>query len=302
MEAVYKNRRHGLTDHWLEILNKLPDYCGDAVIESDLNHAIVKLGASVKLSDNETATVKKLLLELQPWRKGPFELLGVKIDAEWRSDFKWKRLQGKIDNLQGRKILDVGCGNGYYMLRMKGAGASLVLGIDPSQLFVAQFLAIKRYYQGDDLMVLPLKMAEFPLDDLATGFDTVFSMGILYHRKNPHSHIQELYRSLRKGGQLVLETLVIDGDEIAELIPAATYSKMPNVHCIPTIAKLLEWLKQNDFYHVNVIDITHTTACEQRKTQWMKFESLCDFLQPNDTSKTIEGYPAPLRAMLTAHR
>ena len=37
---------------------------------------------------------------------------------------------------------------------------------------------------------------------------------------------------------------------------------------------------------------------EQRKTDWMTFESYSDFIDPSDPSKTIEGYPAPLRVFL----
>ena len=43
-----------------------------------------------------------------------------------------------------------------------------------------------------------------------------------------------------------------------------------------------------------------TSLDEQRRTDWMTSESLAEFLDPNDRSKTIEGYPAPLRAVLTA--
>nr|WP_169730591.1 DUF1698 domain-containing protein [Carnimonas nigrificans] len=43
-------------------------------------------------------------------------------------------------------------------------------------------------------------------------------------------------------------------------------------------------------------------ADEQRSTEWMTFQSLKDFLDPEDQHKTIEGYPAPRRALLVATR
>jgi len=36
---------------------------------------------------------------------------------------------------------------------------------------------------------------------------------------------------------------------------------------------------------------------EQRRTPWMRFESLADFLDPARSRLTREGYPAPLRAV-----
>ena len=51
---------------------------------------------------------------------------------------------------------------------------------------------------------------------------------------------------------------------------------------------------------VEVVDITPTTVLEQRATEWMRFESLEQALDPVDGSKTIEGLPAPVRAVVTA--
>ena len=38
-----------------------------------------------------------------------------------------------------------------------------------------------------------------------------------------------------------------------------------------------------------------TDASEQRKTEWIDGQSLENFLDPHDSSRTIEGYPAPRR-------
>ena len=45
-----------------------------------------------------------------------------------------------------------------------------------------------------------------------------------------------------------------------------------------------------------------TTTEEQRKTELMITESLEDFLDPTDPTKTIEGYQAPTRAVFIAHK
>jgi tRNA (mo5U34)-methyltransferase len=49
-----------------------------------------------------------------------------------------------------------------------------------------------------------------------------------------------------------------------------------------------------------MVDISTTSIEEQRSTEWMKFESLKDFLDPEDPSKTVEGHPAPIRAVFVA--
>jgi tRNA (mo5U34)-methyltransferase len=50
-----------------------------------------------------------------------------------------------------------------------------------------------------------------------------------------------------------------------------------------------------------VVDVNVTSTQEQRSTEWMSFHSLENFLDPDDHSKTIEGYPAPRRAIITAN-
>ena len=134
------------------------------------------------------------------------------------------------------------------------------------------------------------------------AFDTVFSMGVLYHRRAPMDHLLELKQLLKPDGQLVLETLVIEGDENTVLVPGERYGRMGNVWFIPSVAALTRWLEKMRFRDIKVIDVCTTTIEEQRSTEWMKFQSLQDFLDPNDSRKTVEGYPAPMRAVLTAQR
>jgi tRNA (mo5U34)-methyltransferase len=237
-------------------------------------------------------------MQLAPWRKGPFDVGGVHIDAEWRSDLKWQRVAGAIGPLQGRRVLDVGCGNGYYALRMADAGAGAVLGIDPTLLYVMQFLGVTAHLAQPPVAVLPLRLQELP--DSCHAFDTTFSMGVLYHQRSPLDHLRQLRASLRPGGQLVLETIFIPGKESFACTPADRYARMKNVWLLPTIAELTTWLRRSGFRDVEIIDTAVTTVEEQRSTEWMTFESLADALDPEDPTRTIEGWPAPRRVVATA--
>ena len=295
IEERLNGRRWGDMPGWLAALESLPDI---SVHHSDFN-AGVTIGHTADITSKELDQLQQSLMGLHPWRKGPFELFGMAIDTEWRSDWKWERVLPHLQSLQNRLILDVGCGNGYHCWRMLGAGAKRVIGIDPSAKFVFQFNAIKKY-AGHELPIdlLPLGIEHMPTKMAA--FDTVFSMGILYHRRSPMDHLRELRELLRPGGQLVLETLVIDGPEGQVLVPEGRYGKMPNVWFLPSPDTLVSWLRKQGFVNPRVVDISPTSIEEQRSTDWMTYDSLADFLDPTDMTKTAEGHPAPIRAVVIA--
>jgi tRNA (mo5U34)-methyltransferase len=219
------------------------------------------------------------------------------LDTEWRSDWKWERVVPHIQPLAGRRVLDVGGGNGYHGWRMVGEGADLVTVIDPTIVFTMQYQLIQQFVQSDKMFVLPIGIEQMPE---VGWFDTVFSMGVLYHRRSPLKHLMELRGCLRKQGELVLETLVVEGPEGMTLMPEERYAKMKNVWFIPSVETMLLWLRKCGFKSVQCVDVSTTSLDEQRRTEWMTFESLEDFLDPDDYSKTIEGYPAPMRAVFTA--
>ncbi len=288
-------QRYGDLSRWLQALRDLPDIHADTL---HLDQARVGASSATPLTEGTQAQLRAALRALHPWRKGPFELFGVHIDTEWRSDWKWDRLRASLDPLPGRRVLDVGCGSGYHCWRMLGAGASEVIGIDPTPLFVVQFWALQKYLQQQSIWVLPLAMEQVPHE--LKAFDTVFSMGVLYHRRSPLDHLQELKDCLRPGGQLLLETLVIEGRAGDTLLPEGRYARMGNVWFLPSCDTLLSWLRKLGFVDAQLVDVSVTTTDEQRSTDWMTFHSLANFLDPDDASKTIEGHPAPLRAIVTA--
>ena len=285
---------HGNLLEWRDALDSLPsihrqaaELCSAAIGAPDL-----------KLNADEQDITRDALLRLLPWRKGPFDIGGVTIDAEWRSNQKWDRVSNAMSSLEDRLVLDVGSGNGYYALRMRGHGARTVIGIDPTLLYVVQYRAIARFIEPQPVHVLPLRLHDLP--PKMRAFDTVFSMGVLYHQRSPLTHLQQLRDALKPGGELVLETLVLPNEEACARTPENRYARMRNVWLLPSIAELTVWLERSGYVDITLADVTATTVDEQRSTRWMPFESLKEALDPDDPTRTVEGWPAPLRAILVA--
>lgn len=319
---------HPSVDHqikrWEDCLTKLPYL---ALHDLDLTNAIHLQGNWLEHSSKDALLeIKALLMQLHPWRKGPFKLPHFDIDTEWRSDWKWDRIQPHLHTLQDKVVLDIGCGNGYYMWRMCGAGARFVLGVDPSRIFHFQFRCFQEWFRQnlahslvsdsthykDPMQVktwqqyslqhihhLPLTLEHMVNVGSVPIFDYVFSMGVLYHRRDPHQHLQDIKSQMKPNeSTLVLETLVHQGSAPIEI--TSRYARMRNIWCLPDVQTLVDWVTQAGFTNIQVVDLTYTTIEEQRRTEWMYFESLSHSLDEQDHSKTIEGYPAPLRVTLVA--
>lgn len=307
--AIERVASHGDLARWQRALDDLPE----------LTAAEVALGTALRAqatpapSPAQQAALDAALRGLHPWRKGPFELFGLHIDTEWRSDWKWERIAAALGDLSGQQLLDVGCGNGYFGWRALGAGAAGVLGVDPTVLFFMQHLALTRYLGQAAATANPTQSANFllpiPFEILPVHpFDLVLSMGVVYHRPDPLAHVRALYEQTRPGGRVLLESLVVrDGPDLE---PAAAgsragrgrYARMRNVHVVPRVETMQGWLLAAGFEAVETVDVSPTTTAEQRSTEWMTFESLTQCLDPADPSRTVEGYPAPVRAALLAHR
>lgn len=296
----FDSRNNGDYPRWKAAVEALPSLIPRDV---DLSNA-VRIGDASDADPQDQQRLTQSLECLIPWRKGPFSLFGVEIDTEWRSDWKWDRVLPHISPLAGRTILDVGCGNGYHCFRMAGQGARLAIGVDSQLAYAMQFQAVKRYLSEVPVFVLPTTFEAMlsTLGDEPECFDTVFSMGVLYHRRSPIDHLLQLKSCLRSGGELVLETLIVDGGDGYALTPQERYCRMPNVWFIPSSATTLTWLQRCGFVDCRVIDTNVTTVQEQRTTAWMRFQSLADSLDPQNPQLTVEGLPAPKRAVIVARK
>jgi tRNA (mo5U34)-methyltransferase len=268
-----------------------------------LREAIEKLpqlDAKLEFGDTVSLTCKdavdtKLIEEtarmMMPWRKGPFDLFGLFIDTEWKSNIKYNLLRPHFD-LKDKKVADIGCNNGYYLFRMQEDSPKELVGFDPSALYKTQFDFVN-YFAKTEIVYELLGVEHLPFYE--EKFDLIFCLGVLYHRSDPVAMLKELYKGLENYGEVILDTFYIEGEDEIALSPKASYSKIPNIYFVPTISALKNWCMRAGFVGFEVLETSLTFQDEQRKTEWIEGQSLEDFLDPDDSSKTVEGYPAPRR-------
>ena len=295
LDVVRQERRKWLTWKnivpYQEAIKALPEY----------NNVKVSLGDVVdiriaNLSSEDAQQIKETALLMKPWRKGPFRINELFIDSEWQSQIKYNLLEPHFD-LKGKVVGDIGCNNGYYLFRMLSQKPEKLIGFDPSAIYYSQFQFLDHFIKSDIVYeLLGVEHVEF----YEHKFDTLFCLGVLYHRSDPVAMLKSLYKGLNKGGELILDTFMIDGEEEMCLTPRDRYSKIPNIYFVPTVNALKNWCLRAGFESVEVLEIMKTDLTEQRKTEWIDTQSLEDFLDPNDPEKTVEGYPAPKRVYIKA--
>jgi tRNA (mo5U34)-methyltransferase len=274
-----------------EAIKALPHYENVEVILGDK--------VEIQISNLDTANtqqIEKTARLMKPWRKGPFQMNGLFIDSEWQSQIKYNLLEPHFD-LKDKVVGDIGCNNGYYLFRMLTHKPKKLIGFDPSAIYYSQFQFINHFVKSDIVYeLLGVEHVEF----YEHKFDTLFCLGVLYHRSDPVAMLKSLFKGLNKGGELILDTFMIDGEEEMCLTPKDRYSKIPNIYFVPTVNALRNWCLRAGFESVEVLETMVTESNEQRKTEWIDTQSLEDFLDPNDSTKTVEGYPAPKRVYIKA--
>lgn len=285
---------------WLTWKNIVP--CQEAIKALKTYQDVeVKLGDRVQvhikdLNSEDAQQIKETALLMKPWRKGPFQINDLFIDSEWQSQVKYNLLEPHFD-LKNKIVGDIGCNNGYYLFRMLSHQPKKLIGFDPSALYYSQFQFINHFIKSDIVYeLLGVEHVEF----YEHTFDILFCLGVLYHRSDPVAMLKSLYKGLNNGGELILDTFMIDGEAEMCLTPKDRYSKIPNIYFVPTVNALKNWCHRAGFESVEVLEVMKTEPNEQRKTEWIDTQSLEDFLDSNDDTKTVEGYPAPKRVYIKA--
>ncbi len=265
---------------------------------TDCTGDTVAIGLADDVAAEQRRVIEEQLRRFMPWRKGPFSVFGIDIDAEWRSERKWNRLLKRLPDLSDKTVADIGCNNGYYMFRMIPHRPRFVLGFEPSVQHYYCFKSLNAMAGFDNLDIVLLGVEHIGL--FSQSFDVIFLMGIIYHRISPLELLKDIHSALKPGGTLIVETQAIPGKEPLALFPEKTYAKAPGTYFVPSGAACQNWLLRAGFSQVDLFCSHPMSSSEQRRTDWMVFESYQDFLDPADSTRTIEGYPAPWRVFLSA--
>ena len=287
---------HGNLEQWKNILTKLPDISTNYL---DFSKECIQIGNPKEINLSQLKILEKGLLNLRPWRKGPFNIFGLEVDSEWRSEKKWQRIEDYLPKIKGMRIGDIGCSNGYYSYKLLKLEPELIVGMDKTSLFIIQFLATKFYAkQIQELIILPCSAEEFNPEFI--DFDLLLSMGILYHAKNPSNHLASLQRLVKKNGYIILETIISNLKQNINIEKNQTYAGMSNIGTIFTKDNLIKLLNVSGFKNIQVINDSFTNISEQRTTKWMQGKSLSDFILSN--GDTLEGYPPVCRTIFIAQK
>ncbi|MEM7537215.1 MAG: tRNA 5-methoxyuridine(34)/uridine 5-oxyacetic acid(34) synthase CmoB [Chloroflexota bacterium] len=266
----------------------------------DFANDVIQIGHPNELPAEQHQQLYQSLQTFCPWKKGPFNFFGTLIDAEWRSDWKWQRILPYTQPLNGRIVADIGCHNGYFMLRMLEQSPTHVIGFEPVAKHFWNFQLIQNIAQQPNLTFELLGVEH--MDLYPTFFDTIFCLGILYHHTDPVGLLRKMHAALAPKGEIVIDCQGIPGDMPVALTPQRRYARARAIWFLPTQSCLAHWMTRAGFTNVRCIFAEPLSTEEQRRTAWADIDSLADFLDPDDSTLTVEGYPAPWRYYMMASK
>ena len=303
-EIMAARKRYGQkylsNPHWnaaRALFEKLP------VVESleiDLDTDSISIQSQHPLTLAQEQIIEEATTSVIPWRKGPFSLFHQDIDSEWRSQRKWHRISPHLDQVKGKRVIDIGGNNGYFAFRLIPQHPSLILNIDPSARCYYQFELLQRYIQEPRV-----QYELFGVDDchmFPRFFHIALFMGIIYHCRSPLDSLQQVLECLTPGGQIIFESMAVPGEQPTALCVPDRYAKMRNAWFVPTSSWMCAWAKTAGFTDVELVSVERLTPEEQRRTELSPYESLKDYLNPDNHEFTIEGHPAPLRAVVVGRK
>lgn len=135
------------------------------------------------------------------WARVQFDSENVGKPMDGHTGRMWHAITGfdsKVNNLDGKVILDIGCGPGRFVEVARSKGA-LVIGVDYS---IAVDAAAKNFANDPNVCILQADALQLPIANQA--LDGAFSIGVLHHTPNPEPGVRQAYGVLKKGSWFAL--------------------------------------------------------------------------------------------------
>lgn len=111
---------------------------------------------------------------------------------------EWPALQAMLPPLAGARVLDLGCGFGWFCRWVREQGAASVLGLDVSEKM------LERAINETTDPAITYQRADLEAVELPAGqFDLVYSSLALHYIEHLPALMQQVYRALVPGGVLV---------------------------------------------------------------------------------------------------
>jgi tRNA (mo5U34)-methyltransferase len=286
--------------HWNEIRKSLTGLIRETSIPYPQIDLLANTLSATLPPNTDYEKLEELCRSLISWRTGPYQLGEFTVDTEWRSYMKWARVSPMIPQREGMRIADVGCSNGYFLYKLSSLNPEIAIGFDPVERCWLQFALLQSIFRVPHLAFLPMGL--LALDAFPRFFDFILCMGVIYHQRDQALAVKKLYEATRPGGQVLLDSLVVPHDEPLIITPPDRYAKMRNTWTVPSAASLKALFINAGFKDVRVESFGALTTLEQRRTDLAPFESLAEFLDPQDHARTVEGHPAPHTAAVIGRK
>lgn len=147
------------------------------------------------------------------------------------SEEAFKKKTGfNVDDLKGKRVLDVGCGTGRFMEVVENYG-SCIVGIDLSFSVEAAF---KNLGFKENVHIIQADIFDLPFKEKA--FDYIFSIGVLHHTPNTKEAFKCLPKFLKGGGEIAIWVYSNEG------FPMKLYNKVSGAYRFFTTKMPKRWL------------------------------------------------------------
>lgn len=111
---------------------------------------------------------------------------------------RWRKIKPLIENIEGKKILDIGCATGYIGATLRSKN-NYVVGVDLSKKDI-----IKAKKVLNKAFVFDIENGD--ISKLGQKYDFIIMIEVMEHLFDPEATIRRFLPVLKKGGMILLST------------------------------------------------------------------------------------------------